>query len=209
MAEPFTVILVHELAGKVVDTLADGALERLVRRRLDGARDVLQRRMRKGQVWAWTEDATASALFTYMRAAQEGAAQLNLELMADAMVNGAAEGAFAPDVFRRHSAALATLSRDEALFLVALMAVRDAPQEPGSDINAGYRLRSDPAAFGLPPSIDVDACSQGLTRTGWVMLQSLYGALGFDLTASFTEVRRLVDFQVALSAAAGRRGDET
>jgi hypothetical protein len=200
--EPITAILLHELAGKVVDQLADGALERCLRRRLDVARKVLQKRMAKGELWVWTEDDAAAALFTYMRAAQEGAARLNLEFMADAITNGIHEPTFAPDAFRRHCAALSMLSRDEALVLVGLIKVHDTPQEEGKNGNAGWRLKSDPAAFGLPPSLDVMGCAQSLTRTGWVVLASLWGGMGFDFSSSFEEVRRLVDFEMALSRAA-------
>ena len=198
MPDPFTSFLLSELSGKVIDRFAVGSLENLIRRRLGTAREVLQARMAKGQVWAWTEDDAAAALFTYMRAAEEGAARLNLELMADAIANGAPEPTFAPHAFRRHCAALSTLTRDEALVLVGLMKVHNTDQPEGTDLNPGLRLQSDPAAFGINESIDVVECAQALTRTGWVTLQSVFSGMGFDLSRSFEEVQRLVDFEVVL-----------
>jgi hypothetical protein len=201
-----SLLLLHELAAKVADKLADGALERLIRGRMDVAREILQRRMAKGQTWAWTEDDAAAALFTYLRAAQEGAARLNLHLMAEALATGTLEPTFAPDAFRRHCAALSTLTRDEALTLVGLMKVYDTPQEEGANQNAGWRLKADPAAFDLPADIDVMGCAQALTRTGWIVLASLWGGMGFDFSTSFDEVRRLVDFEVALAESAMAAG---
>ena len=109
--------LVDYIQGKV----ADDILRRLMHGRHEAARDVLAAKMAKGRPWLASEDDTAAALFTFVRAAQEGAARLNLRLMAEAMTNAAQEPTFAPDVFRYHAAMLASLSRDEVRLLAAFV----------------------------------------------------------------------------------------
>ena len=200
-----TLPIAKEISEKIVDGLVSGALQHLLRKRMEDARRRLIRRLERGQTWAWTEDESAAALFGYFRAAQEGAARINLELMADAFANGATDATLSSDVFRRHSQMLASLSRDEVLFLAGLDKAEHERARANSEVDqlvTGWvRLYNSPSSYGVPDSVDIYACAPALLRTGWLSAASAFGGLIYEFTATFNEVRRLVDFEEAANAA--------
>lgn len=81
-----TTAAVAFLIDYVEGKLADDVLRRLMHGRREAARDALAAKMAMGKPWLASGDDTAAALFTYVRAAQEGAARLNLRLMAEARI---------------------------------------------------------------------------------------------------------------------------
>ena len=197
------------IASKIADKLADGALERLLKLRLQQGQEVLARRIAKGRPWLISEDETAAALFTYLRATQEGAARVNLDLMAEALVASAQEPTFAPDTFRKRATALADLSRDEILMLAAFVRVNDHAVREAERLGHPENVRSiawtcllHSAPSDFPPGFDVIATASALGRTGWVAPASGYGALVFYTTPAFDDVARLVNLRAAAAAEA-------
>lgn len=200
LALPF----VGDLAGKVVDVLSEGALQKLLSGRMREARERLMKEVAKGKPWVITDDEATAALFAYFNAAREGAARINLQMIAEALAAGASEPTFAPDTFRRHAGDLASLSRDEVLVLAAFhRANGKAASQPDSEKSvrsSAWALMRDQGWTGLPQSLDIYAAITALGRTGWVSSASGFGSLIYYTTASFEEIARLVDLQAAQNA---------
>lgn len=196
--------LVDYIQGKV----ADDVLRRLMHGRREAAREELAAKMAKGKPWLASEDDTAAALFTYVRAAQEGAARLNLQLMAEVMTNAAREPTFAPDVFRHHVAALASLSTDEVRLLAAFAREnRAAAAEPDDPTDAFKRVSLVWARLlnDQTSGLEVTALAGALTRTGWLITYSGFGGLVYSTSRAFEDVVRLVDFEAELAELRGDR----
>lgn len=191
---------------KALGAIISQAWAALQRRRLEEGREVLARRIARGKPWALTEDETAAAMWTYMRAVQEGVAKRNLELLADALVTSSDEGVFLPDEFRRRTAMLADLSREEIYVIAAFIRVRSPEgQDPQSDGGRKSRewsavqewLLRETRLFG--DEHDVTAHTASLLRTGLVVPWSGFdAATGFASSPRIDALARMVDFDAAL-----------
>ncbi len=188
------------------------------------AERILLGQMRKGRPWRLTEKAGAAALFSYLRAAQEGVASRNLELLAEALVRSAEEATFAPDEFRRHSTRIADLSREEILITAELIRCRrefepepETPKEtdgwtdgsvtradPGADeaqrdgqiwSRVRQSLLAKPAIF--PNEKLLHGYAGALTRTGWVSYIGGWDDGMFRATPLLDVIERLVEWQEA------------
>jgi hypothetical protein len=186
------------------------ALAELQRRHLEAAREIIVRRLQRGKLWAISDDDAAAALWTYLRAAQEGAARRNLEMMAEALATAAAEPSFYPNEFRRQASVLADLSREEVYVLAAFIRAKRGFPGGGEDgaAKAGEwqavctDLLRQPALF--PDGYAVEAHTAGLLRTGLVLPWSGLDAFtGFSSTPRLIALARLVDFQLAAEASEG------
>lgn len=196
MTEP----TVPTIVGKAFLAAGKMAYAELQRRRLEEAQKVIVRRLAKGQYWAITDDQAAAALFTYLRAAEEGAARRNLELIAEVLANAAIEPDFDPNEFRRHARHLAELSRAEAIALGVMMKAQElapTPENPWLPVvehalgRTGYFNDAD----------QFTGAVSGLVRTGWIMPVSLYSMTGYRGTPELTRVRRLVDVEAVVRRA--------
>ena len=201
--------LVAIAAGKIIDELWSeafhGAIGRLMERRARQAREVLEAELRKGRHWAITEDAAAAAIFSYLRAAREGTARVNLQMIAEALRNSAEEPTFASDEFRRHVNILAELSNEEIVVLAAFIRHRrregegidqDGSRKSGewNDVCSSLLERRHLFRDGH----EVVAHTVGLLRTGLVIPWSGLGAYtGFSATPRLDALARLVDFELA------------
>ena len=195
--------LVSLASGFILDQAVgagvDAALSELLAGRRRDARDRLVRRLSQGKTISLADDAAAAAIFTYMRAAEEGAARRNLELMADFLARSAAEPDYAPNEFRRHARHLADLSRAEALALAVMtkseqLTLKDDPWRPVVDYaisTSGYFKSRD----------EFTAACGALVRTGWVVPLSLYGSIGYAPTVILADVARLLDVEGAIRRA--------
>jgi hypothetical protein len=85
----------------------------------------------RGKFWAITDDKAAAAMWRYLRAAMEGAARRNLELLAEALVSGAVDPEFAPDEFKRQADRLDGVSRKEIIVLAAFLRTNTLPAADG------------------------------------------------------------------------------
>lgn len=192
------------IASKLFDEIAGavfhGALDRFLKQQRAVAREEIMRQLKLGRHWAIQDDDAAAVMFGYLRAVQEGAARVNLRMIAEALFTGAQEPIFVPNEFLRHAASLAGLTRDEILFLAAfIQANRDATSQPGDPSDPTKRSMIAWSLM-LKPSdtsttLDVIAHAAALGRTGWVVPVSVYGGLTYYTTSIFDAVARLVDFE--------------
>lgn len=177
------------------------AYAELQRKRLEQARRIINKRLKAGKLWAISEDQGAAALFAYLRAAEEGAARRNLELIAEVLANGAVDPEFDTNEFRRHARHLAELSREEAIALGVMMKapelVSDSKKDPWRPLAEFAVERS--GAFESPAHFS--EVLAGLMRTGYVRPLSLYGTMGFYPTREVDRLARLVDVDAVVKAA--------
>ena len=197
-----------------IGKLMDGVMQAYQRRQAEAARDALLREMRKGRPWAITDDKAAAALWQYQRAAMEGAAVRNLELLAEALVTAATEKAFAPNEFRRNAEALASLSMEEIYIVAAFVRARRTVELKGDEHQDGAVpiWRAAMAELGASDAFadedDAAAHVAPLARTGWLVPASGWGFFGYRATRAFHVVERLVDWREA-EARERNRPDES
>jgi hypothetical protein len=187
--------LLATIADKVIDQLAGHALAELQRDRLVNARNTLARRIRSGSLSSVSDADKASGLFTYLRAAQEGCARRNLDLMAQALDSLLHERVFEPDEFRRHASRLADLSPQEILLLAALAIETDfalEEKERGKAWEAvSNKLKNTHNFRDLE---EVVMWATALQRTGYLAPWPQMAGMVFTPTRLFQDMRRLVDF---------------
>jgi hypothetical protein len=109
-----------ELTGSHGGSVAGLAIGRYFRRRVEQARDILIEELRHANisdVQAASEDDAIAVIVRYLRAAREGAARLNLLLLARAIVGQLQSGTLVADEFLQYAEALASLSREEIVVI--------------------------------------------------------------------------------------------
>ena len=103
-----------------------------LKRKADAARDILLEEIQTGETLppqGASSDDTVAVIFRYLRAANEGAARVNLRLLAKAIVGNLRTGSLVADEFQLYADALANLSRDEIIVIGALWRQREAPEQ--------------------------------------------------------------------------------
>ena len=184
---------------------------KLLRKRLETARQILLEELRKGEKSLYDldeVDALAAITFRYARAAQEGTARLNLRLMAKVIAGKAQAGPLVADEFLAWADVLASLRREEVVLITAFgKAVdewRENPQEEprkgrsSMDLWKIVESRLVPDVFPNRQWMRSAACAS--LRTGFLISSSgLGGGEGyFFVSPLFDELRKTVSFQDAL-----------
>lgn len=204
-----TQIPVSAIIGRAAGT----AVSRVLAKRLANARDVLLEELRRGKpVYlsdVMSEDDAAAFLLRYLRAAQEGAARLNLRLMARVVLGKAHVGEpLYADEFLRYADSLASLTREEVIFLGRLIFWhRRAPVREGPDDNSTPEFRqwrslrvdvSGPEkAFLDEPTLLATAISA--SRTGLVVQSSVIGGTIYSPSPALLKLAALVDLEDVLA----------
>jgi hypothetical protein len=112
-----------ELTGIHGGSVAGAAVGRYFRRRTEQARDILFEELRQANIsdeQAASEDDAIAVIVRYLRAAREGAARLNLRLLAKAIAGKLRSGSLVADEFLQYAEALGSLSRDEIRVIGAM-----------------------------------------------------------------------------------------
>lgn len=177
------------------------------KKRAEAAAEILERKLRRGNYWAVAQDQVFATILRFERAAVEGAARINLELLADAASKTLSEPTFAPNEFLRHADALASLSREEVLVLQAVLNAKEElksiprdQEDTGPDGRVWPRARARLAPTAAFPSEDhVTSHAFSLARTGWIVPVSTYGGLTFVASPSLEVIGRLVNVDEALA----------
>lgn len=197
------------LIGKVCDEggarITEGAIRRFFQRRAETAREIAfsENRAGRGNILlnAPEADEVIAILWRYLRTAEEGAARLNLRLMAAIL---AGQSTFPPlfaSEFLRWSELIASLSNEEVHFL-AVLHKECSRQEHGEADQAAQRL--------LIPRVFADSDEYMVTgfallRTGLVRQTSVgFESNGLGMDAAFAttprmaQLARLVDLEGVL-----------
>lgn len=182
--------------GKIV-------LEVLLRRRYEEAQEILIDAIRKGakSTKDIRDDDAAAIIFRYMRAAEEGAARLNLKLMAQVIVGLVSAPGFYANDFLIWADVLASLRRDEVLILGVMYR---CTTEIGDDSSVRTGAFWVDCKKVLKEAYDMDedtaeAYASALLRTG--LIQLLGGLLDYGQaympTRNLTLLGELVDIEGA------------
>lgn len=187
--------------GNVAGLAFGVAAQHLLRRRAEAARDILLDEIRRGDkdLTAQEVDAVVAVLLRYGRAAQEGAARLNLRLMAQVIVGQARLGCLYADEFLRYADILASLRREEVLLLGVMQRHWEADGEPEPK-KATARSQADLIPGVFKTHDDFNAAAGAVTRTGLLMAQAAYGVLQFRPTQLLADLCRLAPFETTARA---------
>jgi len=175
------------------------ALARVKRRRLERARDILLQQIRQGNADlsdVGSDEEVVAVLYRYTRAAQEGAARLNLRLMAKVIAGQVAVGPLYADEFLRWASVLEGLSREEVMRLAATYRQQDAhPDDPGARKRA-TKAELVPSVFSTEE--EFYAAGGALTRTGLLSATPGWGEMVFKGTPQLERLVRLASLDAAI-----------
>jgi len=191
------------------------AYEHIMERRRKKAVQIIQRRMRQGKQWAVSEDETATLLIGYLKAAEEGAAAENLDLLAQVIASAQQEPTLVTARFRRWRQVLADMSREEILvlgrYIVGVMDNRNEPPPRNRlDGSVGVmRAVADLVGPGLPlrQKDEVMAYLSALQRTGIIVQSGDVGGGQMAPSPALDEIVRIVNFDEAIKAAEAVEAD--
>jgi hypothetical protein len=188
------------ILGGVVLKAASAGFPAVIRRiqadRWENSKAIFLKRMKRGSITARLGDRAAYNTWLYFRAAADGAAARNLELIAQAVRSDIDEPTLIAEDMKRVMDALATLTREEAIILgtaVRAVGMHERGELEGDkvwiyirDTMVANPLFGSPAAFG--------AHAYALIRTGWIVPVSTYGGESLQPTPRLSVVARMVDF---------------
>lgn len=183
------------------------SLSKLFEKRLKTARDILTEQLHRGDKTlsdvADLEEAVA-VTYRYARAAQEGAARLNLRLMAKVIAGQAYLGNLVADDFLYYADLLASLRREEVILIATLHRLRKQAEPIDTSDDSHHRLWLQSVAS-LPPDVfptedDARTAATAATRTGLVRVSgsTIGGDQFFTTTTLMDWVEELAPFQDAL-----------
>ena len=148
------------------------AVQQVQHRRAERARDILLDELSRGEKTLSVPDVAeaAAVLLRYGRAAQEGAARLNLRLMAKIIAGQAERHCLYADEFLRYADLLAGLRREEVILLGAVHRHWHTPEvqslEDGLRQQAvSNRTRSELIPIPFREDDDFYAAAEAVTRT--------------------------------------------
>ncbi len=182
-------------------------------RKLAESRDILFDEITQGNFNNIANDDKISLIHRYTLAAMNGAARLNLRLLAKA-INSIVKGEQLPspiyaNEFNRYAQILATLSDEEIHLLAQLYKMREDDlkyiklhNEPPKGINANYFTKLIAGyEYSQPEKVkETKAIAGALLRTGLIYQENVGcgGSYVYALTPFFDKIIELVDFQDAL-----------
>jgi len=186
--------------GTLRETIAS-----MLKNRLNNAREIFIEELKQGDRSPHEIeeiDEVASMFYRYIRAAQEGVARLNLQLMAQAICSLTAQRPIYPSSFLQYADLLTSLSREEVISLGTLYRM-SAPHGAIPLVDSGVRMdvsiktRDHLASiFGEHEAL---ATLNALTRTGLVLHSSAYPADEcFYASARLKKLTEITDFKRAL-----------
>lgn len=201
------------LKGWVMGNLAGAgiaiAAQQLQHRRLERARDILLDELRQGDRTLTDPEVeeTVAVLLRYGRAAQEGAARLNLRLMAKIIAGQAQGEVLYADEFLRHADVIASLRREEVILLGTVHRHWNAVDVPSLERGRRQQVTRDRAHADLVPvpfrdEDDFYATAEAVTRTA--LLRTADGVeddyMLFQPTRLLDELCDLAPFEAAVRA---------
>lgn len=145
-------------------------LTELLKKRLERAREILLSELAAGNIQPGdaAADESVAIIYRYQRAAIEGAARLNLRMLAAVFAGQVQGSAIAADEFLYYADILATLRREELVLLGTLLRLQKevAPDAPPRDLHMRVTGVLVPGTFKTID--DYSAAAAALQRTGLV-----------------------------------------
>lgn len=196
------------LTHEVFDLGLGEGLSRILRRRAQAAREILQDQLSRGEINvtdAADKDEAAAMVFEYIEAARRGAARRNLRMLAQIMEGALDAPPIYADEFLRWSRVLADLSQEEIIVLVKLQEVHNLPintvgelkQWNEMDAQMLHQLR----AIGVVSNkLELDSIFGALQRTGLVnYFAGGFGGAWYQPTPRLAALLALIDTDAAMA----------
>jgi hypothetical protein len=188
-------------------SIAGLAIETVFRKRAEAARDIILEEIRQGRKTIndiEVEEAVA-ILERYLRAAKEGAARLNLRLMAKVIAGQKESQTLTASEFLYHAEILASLRREEILLLATMYKHSQSPEIQAKKEEERGGAAMTVAMDELVPSIfknkDEFRATAGATmRTGLMIGASGWGSIVFSTSPLMEKLYKLAPFEAALAA---------
>ncbi|WP_374254248.1 hypothetical protein [Xanthobacter sp.] len=218
--EPITLgWLSGEALKKLGGVAVQGILQAILRGRAERARDLLLEELRHGRanigLDASDVDEAVAALWRYLRAAEEGAARLNLRLMASVIDGQLAAKALHADQFLAWADLIASLSKEEVILLATLLRFeRQEQARPKSDPTPKDQYPDKKARRKLIGSVfgsdeEYSLTAQALLRTGLIAANAILissdiglGAI-YRTTSRMALLARVADFEGVIEREVG------
>jgi len=205
VADGFTL---QQLAGGSVAGFAFGGLvSRVLQRRVERARAIFLEELKRGEKTLPLDqiDEGVAIAYRYFRAAQEGAARLNLRLMAKVIAGQARQSALYADEFLRHADVIAGLRREEVILLGALQRHWNAPETRAiaDDDRMGavhHLLETELIPEPFADASELAAMQSAVLRTGFLSGVPTFGGAIYRPTRAFQRLCCLVSLEAALRA---------
>lgn len=199
-----------DLAGPakpVVSFIVRPVADEIGRRRLEAAAEIARSKMREGLAGSFRESEAASLVFDFLRAAEDGTARHNLEIMADLIENGVGEQGLTEDAIRHLMKIVAGLSYDELRVVAGFIRVirgLEPPEGGAVDIFKqtaeiwtgvwkGLARSGDVPSVDNMPTTESYARTFALARTGLVVAHSGFGMIVFGSGPELLSLERLSD----------------
>lgn len=215
-----------ELTGLHGGSVAGLAIGRYFRRRAEDARNVLFEELRRANIsdaQAVSEDDAIAVIVRYLRAAREGAARLNVRLLAKAIAGKLRAGSLVADEFLQYAEAIGSLSRDEIQVIGTMYRYWRAHQDLAStDVQEAAAKYGDPwgltsqelMRLGMTEEL-IYAIASRAQRSGLIYPMSGIGGfpdkagagnLIFRVSPLLIELGMTIDFADALRREASEQG---
>ena len=186
--------------------LAKAGVADVVRRVLSNRRrvafDLLLNELQKGNTTGArlaAESEVVSVLLRFQRAADEGAARLNLRIIAKIIAGEMLTGTLRADEFLYRAEMLAGLKREEIVLIATLRRLqKERPNEGGHDIWKRVPSLLVPDVFLNEAALR--ATAQACLRTGLIADENTIDHMGWYVPSPlFAELERMASFEQALS----------
>ena len=179
-------------------------VQHLMHRRTTRARDILLDEIRCGEKLLTASEVDGSvAVLLYGRAAREGAARLNLRLMAKVIAGQARQSTLYADEFLRHADVIAGLRHEEVILLGALQrnwnTAETQAMADDERMSAVYRLLETeliPEPFA--DASELAAVQSAVLRTGFLSGVPTFGGAIYKPTRAFHRLCRILSLASAL-----------
>ncbi len=196
------------LAGNLAGSGFALAAQQLLHRRAERARDILLDEIRRGErtLSAPEVDEAVAVLLRYGRAGQEGAARLNLRLMAKVIAGQAERRSLYADEFLRYADILAGLRREEIVLLGTVHRHWHAAEVRSLEHGRRQQTARDRARSELVPTPfqedgDFYAAAEAVTRTALLRTADAEDDyMLFQPTRLLDELCSLAPFEAAVRA---------
>jgi hypothetical protein len=203
-----------ELGGTHGGSIAGVAIGRYLRLRAERARDILFEELRRAHIsdaQLASEDDAIAVIVRYLRAAREGAARLNIRLLAKGIAGQIQLGRLVADEFLQYADALGSLSRDEIVVIATLyrmsLAFRhlgaENPAEVHKYANVWAPTWRELVKAGMLPEIIATAAARA-QRSGLICAStaasdlSEAGGPGYRVSPWLVDLCKTLDFEDAL-----------
>ena len=182
---------------------AGEAVKGYLHRRSDQARAILFDEIKRAGVTperAATQDEDVAVIYRYLRASWEGSARINLRLLAKAIAGKLRSSTLVADEFFIYADALASLSRDEIILIASMYDAYKATGgavRPNDEPSPWLERVKEFEAKGWTKTKTTATAGRCL-RSGFVIANSAWGGLVFEISSMLIDLCKTVDFTDAL-----------